>query len=163
MGVIVLYVREFYYFSRTMRIGWLIGGAVIIGAGVGLWYSGKFLNKKMEFDERLPIRIFFLAAGAIFFPMFASILNRMTPTRPYYIAVELVEEKPFIADRGGILEDQPLQPSGYYLFFYYDNQLIRITNKKQWYAGKSRGDTVMIPAKTGLLGFQYIYFTDSKY
>lgn len=157
IGLIALYVLEFSYFNRTLNFKVLAITSLVLGAALGAFIGWTFARELKDIVERFQIMVFFTVLIALFMPLFASLANRLLPIHgPSQISVEFLGEEAFISDRGGIIGDQELKPSGYYLFFKYRDKVRRIENDEPWFEDKLKGDLVQVPVRKGAFGFTVV-------
>lgn len=156
-GVIILYVIEFFYFDKTLRIGRLVGVAMLIAIVVGSYMGYHFRKQAEDLTEQIQIYIFFIIACLIVMPLFANLSNRVLAFRPVEMKeVELVKVEPYFSSRYGLLKGESPEPSGYRVYFIYDNELKQVSVKKLWFAEPEQARFITIPLQKGVWGFTFI-------
>ncbi|MCA0239058.1 MAG: hypothetical protein LCH81_21980 [Bacteroidetes bacterium] len=150
--LIALYANEYQYLSNTIGVQGLVGGSVLVGvivAGAGLWLGQqRFTPWKRHLPEVLFIGVFSL----FFAPLFGSLLNRAFSLKSYE-SFEFVSEQPYFASGYGVLKDEKLQPTGYYLQVRQNGQIHRFKYKKQpYYPLTKPGEVIMLPVRRGIFG-----------
>ncbi|MDX2136269.1 MAG: hypothetical protein SFV52_15910 [Saprospiraceae bacterium] len=154
-GVVVLYVREFDYFSNTIHAGRLVAGALVAGvclsAGLLLAYRERF----QPWEKHLPEALLIFFAITLVMPLVFSLLNRSYGTVQYE-SFQFLEEKPYYASAYGALKGERIEPSGYFLLVKNDKGgTHRFRYQQQAYFPLSRaGDTISLPMHKGLLRFE---------
>lgn len=153
-GLIWLYTREFNILSNTIGAKRLIFGsmmtaAVLLAIGIG-WFRKRFMPWGQHLTELLFIGIF----GLLFAPLFGSLLNRglgESDTQSF----DFVRETPYAAMGYGVLKDEKITPTGWFLTVREADRVHRFRYKTQAYYPISRpGDTVLLPIRKGLFGFR---------
>ncbi len=154
---ILIYVMEFKHFNLTLNAKRLVVPAVCIGGGIGL-LLGLYLQKdKVDPVIRMQTVMACLFGFLVVAPLLASLSNRLFIFgKPSYEEVEFVREQPFYSSRFGAIKGESQMPTGYYLFFYYEARLMRISLKKEFFPGYEEGDLILIPVKKGLWGIDFI-------
>ena len=150
--LIALYANEYKYLSNTIGVQALVGGSVLLGlaaAGAGLWLGRqRFTPWNRHRLEVLVIVVFSL----LFSPLFGSLLNRAFSLKSYE-SFEFVSEKPYFASGYGVLKDEKIQPTGYYLLVRQNGQMHRFKYKKQAYYPLTKpGEVIMLPVQRGIFG-----------
>ncbi len=157
VGLIVLYVFEFEWLNRTFHSRSLVFIFLLLGALVGYLLSKKLRKTGKDWVEKLQLTLLIAVPLALFAPLLGSLSNRLLSFRAEQsIPVELVEEKAYFASIFGVLQDEKVKPTGYRSFFYKDQQLLRLQSKTPLFEGAEQGDTVQLPLKKGLWGFEFV-------
>lgn len=154
---IFIYVKEFDHFNLTIKAKNLVIPALVIGGVLGL-ALGWYLQRGQEDSVvRLQIVMACLFGLIIVAPLFASLSNRLISWKKVrYEEVEFVKEQAFYSSRFGAIKGDSQMPTGYHLFFYYHDRLIRISLKKSLFETNEEGDRILIPVKKGLWGTDFI-------
>lgn len=157
-AVVTLYAAEFRFFNlyleRTRFITIALGGGLLLGI-ILAW----FLHRRWGDDrlDRLRGSIGIAFAVLFFFPLLFSLTNRWLSFRaPTTLPVEWVEEEPRYSSRFGLQAGEQVKPSSYHWFFYWQDRLYRISSPRSRYADAGRGETVPLPIKQGLWGFDWV-------
>ena len=153
--VLWLYVREFRVFDNTIGIKNLALssiGLAIAAAVLGLVSQRKRL---VLLEDKLPIILSLLIFPALFAPLVGSLINRLGASDPGERSFVFQKETPFRMSRFGFLAMlQKEAPTGYHLFVADGGKNYRFTYQKQAYFPLTKpGEVVLLPVKTGLLGF----------
>ena len=157
VGLIALYVLEFDWFNRTFHAKTLVLVSIIAGALLGLGLGYRFREKGEDLTGRVQIYVFFTVLCALFMPLFASLSNRLlSPYPEREVPVEFIGEEGYYANRFGLVKGEMPEPTGYYLFFYHEGELHRITNDRPLFPDQERGDTVRLNMRKGLWGVRYV-------
>ncbi|MDX1942335.1 MAG: hypothetical protein SFU99_17350 [Saprospiraceae bacterium] len=157
VGLIVLYVFEFEYFNRTFQVGTMTFWSMLIGIAFGLLVARRFLKSANDLIDRVRVVLLCTVGIAIFMPLFASLSNRLWsfhPTTP--VAVEFVESEAYIGSALGLMRGEKITPTGHRTFVYRDTKLLKIQTKEALFPEAQRGDTVQLPVKKGLWGFEFV-------
>jgi hypothetical protein len=151
-----LYAREFPIFFNTIGFGKLLAGSVIAAflLAVGILYH--FRERLTPWERHLPEVFFILLLPLIFAPLFGSLLNRSigkTEFQPF----EFVSEVPYFASNYGVLKGEKIQPTGYVLLAKENGRSHKFKYKTQAYYPLTKpGETILLPVRTGLLGFRVV-------
>jgi hypothetical protein len=106
---------------------------------------------------RLQIVMACLFALLIVAPLLASVSNRLLSRQPLrYEEVEFVQERAFFSSRFGAIKGESQMPTGFYLFFYYEGRLMRISLEKSYFETAEDGDLISIPVKKGFWGIDFM-------
>lgn len=156
-GFIILYVIEFDHFNLMINARQMIIPAVLTFGFAGL-LAAYFIQRPYS-DLVAKTRI--IAAGLLFgiliAPFFMSVTNRMLSfSEPNYVNVEFASLVPFYSSRLGTMKNETLEPTGFYLFFYYNNELIRVTLKEELPFIPEEGDQMLLPLHRGFWGTDFI-------
>lgn len=162
LGVLVfvasiwLYVREFPYFSNTIGVGKLVGvslmAALLLGGGI-LWFWKAHFK---PWERHLPQVLFILLFCPLFAPLLASLLNR-SAGETTYMKFEFIAETPYFSSNYGLLKGEKIRPTGYFLAVRDGDLGYRFRYKQQAYYPLTKpGETILLPVKKGLLGFQVV-------
>lgn len=154
---IYCYVREFDHFNLTIKASKLVIPALISGGvlGVGL---GLYLQRQYQDTiVRLQIVMACMFGLLVISPLLASLSNRLLTWKEVsYEEVEFVREQAYFSSRFGAIRGESQMPTGYYLFFYYDGRLIRLSLEDSFFETTEEGDLILIPVKRGLWGVDFI-------
>ena len=157
IGLIVLYVFEFRFFDRTLEFNRLFVGSMLLGGVAGFLLGYRFRGAGRELIEKVQLYVFFIVLCALFAPLFGSLSNRLLSWRGTRdVSVEFVNEEPRFASPYGVIIDEPLEANRYYLFFYKDGVLYRIKTDTLHYPDLESGDTIVLPMRRGLWGFDVV-------
>lgn len=154
--LIVLYVREFEVFSRTLQtrslvLGSMLAGLVLISVLVFV-YRRHFQPWHRHVTELMLLGVF----GVLFSPLLGSLLNRAGSVAQQQ-SFEFVSETPYMTAGYGVLKGEKIQPTGYRLLVRRHGDLYRLRYRSQPYFPLSRpGDTVSLPLRRGLFGVQVL-------
>ncbi|MBK6930141.1 MAG: hypothetical protein IPH12_04480 [Saprospirales bacterium] len=154
--LIWLYTREFRVFTNTIGIRGLVFASMAAGAlaGAGILYALR--HRLTPWERHLPEWCTILTFSIIFAPLLGSRLNR-TGSPVTFEPFTFVSEKPFLATGYGIIKGEKIKPSGYRLQVEKGDKLYRFQYKKQPYFPLTKpGETVLLPVRTGWLGFRVI-------
>ncbi|MBK7408875.1 MAG: hypothetical protein IPL49_05480 [Saprospirales bacterium] len=157
LGLVVVYVFEFYYFQRTFHVQRLLLTGALIGAGVGAALGWRFSRVVEDSVERIQVYVFCIVLAVIFTPLLVSLSNRLLSPHPVqWEDVLFFEEKPYISERFGILKDEKVQTAGYHLFYSREGEIYRMDNRHKMGVSLKRGDIFQIPVRQGLWGFSWV-------
>ena len=157
LALIVFYVLEIYYINRTFKVGWLMGISALVGLAAGGWIAYNLRQTGKDLTEKIELYVFCMLMGAFFAPLLGSLSNRLLSFHPVrQEAVEFVKQEGYKSDRFGILQGEEVELDGYYLFFLRHGKVERITTKIPLPPDIQRGDTLYLPTKKGLWGFEWI-------
>lgn len=155
-GLIWLYTREYAVFTNMINTRWLVAGALVAGAAAGGGILLGLRHKFQPWDKHVPEFFTILFFSMVFAPLFASLFNRAWGRQSYEPFV-FVAEVPYLASGYGFLKGQPVKPAGFELLVKEKERLLHFRYKKQRYFPLSQpGDTVLLPVRTGLLGFRVV-------
>jgi hypothetical protein len=151
------YVKEFDHFNLMFRSKRLVIPALLIGGSSGL-ILGLYLQRAYrDTVVRLQIVMACLFALLIVAPLLASVSNRLLSRQPLrYEEVEFVQERAFFSSRFGAIKGESQMPTGFYLFFYYEGRLMRISLEKSYFETAEDGDLISIPVKKGFWGIDFM-------
>jgi len=157
LGLIILYVQEFKHFSRLLNPGYLVWGAVIFGALFGAFWGYRFRQRAEDLTERIQIYVFFILISIFFMPLFASLSNRLLAYAPVQQEqAELFQANAYISRAFGLIEGENTDPSGYNVFFVYQNELYKVSVEELWFETTEEGAQIPLPVQRGLWGVRYI-------
>ena len=157
LGLMAVYVLEFYYFKRTFEIKTMSWVAALIGLADGALLGWLLSRKTGDAVERIQVFFFCLVLTTVFAPLIASMSNRFFSPHPLrWESVVFFEQKPYISERFGLLQGETPKPRGYYLFFIREGVMRRIDNRKPLTKAYQRGDTLQIPVRKGLWGVEWV-------
>ena len=157
LGIGLLYSFELNWFDRTMDMPRLVLYALLAGGAVGGVIARRKVHPDNDLTDRVQIYLLFIVIGFVLAPLLACFLNHsIAPGSTKDLAVEFVEEKAYYASRTPPIKGEIVKPTGYYLFFYYDDKLRRIKNRESYFGEQERGDDIRLPITKGLLGFSYV-------
>lgn len=155
--LITLYVLEFRWFDRTAGMRTLALYAMAAGALAGAALGRHFATQAGNTVEKVQLYVFFIVICSLFAPLFASLSNRLLSfSASRQEQVQFFQEQPYYASRSGPIKGEKVRPTGYYTFFYYRGQLRRIKSGRPLFPDAKRGETVILPMKRGLWGFDVI-------
>jgi hypothetical protein len=153
-GLIWLYTREFYVLSNTIAAKRLIWGSMITAALLLAICIGGFRKRFMPWENHLTELLFIVIFGVLFAPLFGSLLNRglgVSTTQSF----DFVSEIPYAAMGYGVMKNEKITPTGWYLTVREEDSVHRFRYRSQAYYPISRpGDTVLLPIREGLFGFR---------
>ena len=156
-SVITLYAFEVPWFSNTFNIQWLVGIALGIGLICGAvlgWKMSKHGEEEMEKVAYVGLSLF-VCLGVM--PLFLSLSNRLLSPFPVVKEkVEFVKSSAYIGSRFGVHKGQSSKEDGFHIFFIRNNRIERIKTRHNPFVGISKGTTVELPVKRGLLGFEFV-------
>ena len=153
-GLIWLYVREFAVFANTIGAGRLVIGSALIGLLLAAGMLWRWRDRFTPWGRHLPEVLLILISGALFTPLFGSLLNRGLG-RTGNQSFQFIAEVPYLASNYGVLKGEKLQPTGYILSVRDKNRLRTFKYKTQaFYPLTKPGDTVLLPVRNGLFGFR---------
>lgn len=154
LGLVWLYTREFPVFSNTIGIRTLVAVSCLVGAlaGSGIVYALR--HRLTPWDRHIPEIGIILAFPVIFAPLFGSLINRAGGSRAHQ-SFEFISEQAFVSSNYGLLKGEKIKPAGYSLYVKEGDRVLRFQYKSQaYYPITRRGETVLLPVRTGLLGFR---------
>lgn len=153
VGLIVLYVLEFSWFDRTMGVQRLVMWSMAVGLIVGLALGWRYRNTTENLTEKIQVYVFFTVMCTIFAPLAGSLSNRLLSPYPIYEQEAMfIEERPYLSEPLGFIQQERPKPTGYYTFFYYNGKLRRIKNEDATFPGLQRGETIVLRMRKGLWG-----------
>ncbi|MBL7794347.1 MAG: hypothetical protein JNK77_18590 [Saprospiraceae bacterium] len=157
VAVITLYVKEFYWFNRTLNVGRLVLWSMTMGAACGV-VAWLFLRRRAaDAIDSFRILAFCVLIPALLMPLAASLSNRLLSPHPTVSTPVIFEsEKPFYSSRFGFFKEDKGKPSGYYLFFYYQDRLYRVESHSAQFGGIQRGEVVLLPMQRGFWGTVWV-------
>lgn len=151
-GLIWLYTREFSVFSNTIGAQKIVFGSMVAAAALILAAVWRFRERFKPWSNHVTELLLLGVFGLLFAPLFGSLLNRGL-SHCEYQPFEFVSETPYLASGYGILKDEKIRPTGWYLTVREGKTLRRFRYKTQAYYPISRpGDTLMLPIKKGFFG-----------
>lgn len=157
LGGVVLYALEFRYFNLTLQVRSLVLWSVAAGVVLGAFLGYRYQRKTREQVEKIQIYAFFILLSAVFMPLLGSLSNRLLSLSEIApVPVEFLQEEARYADRFGITKGDTVRPNEYFLFFYKDGDIHRIKTTTPEFSGKERGDTILLPIRKGLWGYEIV-------
>lgn len=154
---IILYVKEFDQFNLMIRAKQLILPAVLTFVGLGLILGAWLQRDFVDPIEKLRTFMTCLIVAALIAPFFMSVTNRHLGGEAIrYEQVEFNRAEAFFASRFGSMRGETLNPTGYYIFFYYNAKLVRISVKGNIPELPEEGERMLIPVRRGFWGTDYI-------
>ncbi len=156
LGTIVLYVLELKWFQNYFEAKKLVVGALLVGAAIGVLLGYLLRNKAKEQVEKMQLWVTCLIIPVLMMPLFASLTNRLFAEQSTPTKVEFWEEKAYFQSRFGQIKGERMEPSGYYVFIITNGEMVRLENGKPVFPNAQKGDTVKVPIRQGLLGFDFI-------
>lgn len=153
----VLFIIEIKYLNRTLYARQMLLSAMMIGLVLGIVLGYRFQKKMDEAVVRMRTFAVSIVLGVILLPLLASLSNRLFGLYPIQnVPVELVEVSPRYSSRFGISPQEKVTPHYYITFFYKDQKLLNIHTQVPLFPNAERGDTVTLPIKKGLWGYEII-------
>lgn len=157
LALIVFYVLEIHYIHRTFAVGWLMALSAVVGLAIGGWIAYSLRHTAADLTEKVELFVFCILLGGFFAPLFGSWTNRLLSVHPVeQQAVEFVKQEGYKSDRFGLLEGEEVELDGYYLFFIRKGKVERITTELPLAPGIQPGETLYLPIRKGLWGFEWI-------
>jgi hypothetical protein len=90
-------------------------------------------------------------------PLLASVSNRLLSWKEVrFEEVEFVQERAYFSSRFGAIKGDSQMPTGFYLFFYYEGRLIRVSLEKSYFETAEDGDLISVPVRKGFWGIDFI-------
>ncbi len=154
IGLIILYVREFPYFSNTLHVGSLVRRAILAAAVLGLLsltagYATGTLDKA---DRRL--HAFLLLAAMAFAPLVASFTNRMgAARRPYSVTFDYIGQKAKYIALFGARKGQPADT--YWLYVRREGRDYMFRTRGTAPMSARTGSRVRLLFRRGLWGYDF--------
>ncbi len=158
-GIIAVYANELVQFSNTFEsekmVGYSLALGALLGGALGFWWS----KSVEEVEDKIQIYAACIICLALFMPLAASLTNRIfaQPIENKYF--KFVQRIPYSANRFGItkqLAQSVVQADGYFLYAEYKNNKVeRLKVKHPMFEEITRGDMILLPVRTGLLGFDF--------
>lgn len=157
VAVITLYVKEFYWFNRTLNVERLVLWSMTMG-GAGGVVAWLFLRQKAaDAIDSFRLLAFCLFIPALLMPLLAGLSNRLLSPYPVVTTPVIFEsELAFYSSPMGIVKGEKVEPGGYYLFFYHQDRLYRIENRTAQFGGVRRGEIVALPMQKGVWGAVFV-------
>lgn len=157
VGLIALYVKEFAVFARTLRVGGLVVGSMMV-AGVLIGAAVYALRHRLQPWARHGTEVALLTVfGLLFAPLAGSLLNRAGGATVYQ-NFEFVNEVPYMTAGYGVLKGEKIRPTGYRLWVREGERLHRLRYKKQAYFPLTLpGEQISLPVQTGLFGVRVVW------
>ena len=157
LGLPFLYAIEIEYLNRTLHAGRMMMVALIIGLGIGTFLGYRFQKTATDSVGRIRTYAVSIVLSGLVLPLLVGLSNRLLSFYPVQaVRVEFVEESPRYSNRFGILPDERVQANAYFTFFYKDQSLYKIQTRQSLLPDAQRGDTVTLPMKKGLWGFEFV-------
>jgi hypothetical protein len=157
IGAVVLYVLEFQYFDRILNVRGLVLVSLALGALLGFALARRWRHTAGDSLERFQLHAALVVLCALFMPLLGSLSNRLLSPFPARVeTVEFVEESPRIASRFGVIRGEEPVANQYTLFFYRENRLRRIKNQRAHFSEQLRGDSIPLPFRRGLWGYEVV-------
>ncbi len=155
-GMILLNVREFPIFSNTIGIGRLALCSALVMATLAAVLIFVLRNWLAPWKSNWPGIVFVVFPMLFFAPMLGSLLNRSSweqTDQPF----QFIAEQAYFAAGYGVIRGEKVQPTGYRLSVREQGKDFVFKYKSQpFYPLSKPGDTVLLPVKTGLLGFRIV-------
>lgn len=155
LGTIVLYVLEFQWFQNYFGAKKLVVGAIVAGLVLGVLLGFLLRKKAREQVEKIQVWAACIILPTLFMPLFASLANRLFAEQAKPTKVVFWEEKAYLQSRYGQIKGERPEPSGFYVFVIKDEGMVRLESDKPVFPLTQKGDTVEIPIRHGLLGFDF--------
>ena len=157
-GVIFGYAHEVEWYSNTFGIKALIFRSLAVGGILG-GIVGWFLRKKAtDLEDRMPIFIGCIIVGLAVFPIKAIWLNHFFADQtPLSKKVIFERETPIRGSRFGIIKGFKMPAAdGFYTYFLMDLEEQRVRSRQPIFPNVASGQTVELPLRQGLFGFQIV-------
>lgn len=152
-----LYVREFRYFSNTFEVGRLILYSMIPGAVVGGLLGWRIQKEQRDPVDRIRTFLLVFLPIVLFAPLLGSLSNRLPGTPPVENrSFEFWENDARISSRFGLTKGEKPKPDAYFLYFVRAGKIERIKSKTPLYETARRGDTITLPIRRGLWGYEWV-------
>lgn len=156
IGLILLYVREFEVFSRTLGVGRLVVGSMIAAILLAAGAIYRWRERLQPWDRHITEVVLVVVFGVLFAPLFGSLLNRSVGHTEQQ-SFEFISEIPYLSAGYGVLKGEKVRPTGYRLQVREKDQIHHIRYKEQPYYPLTRpGDPVLLPVRVGLFGVRIV-------
>ena len=150
---IALYTYEFRFFTQTLGFRKILIPAIVLFGGLGAWLGYAYSRHVKDQIDRIRIQLALFIGCLILAPWLLSLSNRWLSFRgPETIKVVYAGEVPYIADIGIIDDEKHLQPDGYYLYFYWNDQFHQTKEKSPQYQHVEKGAEIELLVRRGLWG-----------
>ncbi len=156
IGLIVLYVFEFWWMDNTIEVEGLVLYALVVGAVLGAALGWWLSRHVVESYERFRIVVLWMFLAALFAPLAASLSNRLLAGRVEWRELEVVRVEQFAQSRLGFMKGEKVQPEGYYLFVLWGEGLERFRFRRLPEPLPRRGQKIEVPVRHGFWGFEVV-------
>lgn len=159
--VILLFVKEIYYFSATFGAGSMLTTALGIGFFLGLTIGWVKSRNEKDIVARMQITSFFSIALAFLFPLFASLSNHLLASN-HTNQTEILVQKvmPYTTSRFGVDKKKVPEPEGFFVYFTFNGNEERIKMPIKCFPMLQNITTLpsplIIPIKKGFLGYDFV-------
>lgn len=156
-SLMTLYANEIQYWGRYLNRKQFLIFSTLTGLIIGLLVSWR-VSRQLKPDWLVRIRssLAITLGTLVFFPLLISLTNRALPrSGPATTEVEFVREEGRFTSRFGSAV-APKKPSTHFLFFYRGSHLHRVQYNHSHYPDEQEGDTIAIPLRKGLWGFEWV-------
>lgn len=154
--IIVLYANELSWYNNTFDRNSLIITALILGVLIGLAIGYRLQKPERETIATFQIYMAAIVLSALLMPFVLSLSNRVLSFRGITEEpVEFVRNEAYNANRFGKIPQE--NPDGYYSFVIRKGTVVRLHTEQPVYENATRGTTVVLPVKKGLLGYDIAY------
>ncbi len=162
IALLALYVLEFWWMDNTVGIAtlaWAAAGVALVG-GVALGlYVARY---EQDAFDRFRIAMVAASLSALFGPLLGSLSNRLLAGPVRYVEVQVWRVEAFAQSRLGFIEGERIEPDGYYLFVKYGDELERFRFRSLPDPPPVRGQSIRLPVRRGLWGFEVVLPLDSQ-
>lgn len=156
IGLIVLYVLEFWWMDNTIEVEGLVINSLVVGTLAGAvlgWWLGR---KAEDYYDRFRIVVLCMFLAALFAPLAGSLSNRLLAGPVEWRELEVVRVEQFAQSRLGFMKGEQVQPDGYYLFAFHGRGLERFRFRQLPEPLPHRGQKIRVPVRHGFWGFEVV-------
>jgi len=161
IGLIVLYVFEFWWMDNTIGVEALVLYSLVAGALAGAalgWWLGRRVE---DYYDRFRIVVISSFLAAVFAPLLGSLSNRLLGGPVEWRELEVVRVEQYAQSRLGFMKGEQVQPDGYYLFAFHGRGLERFRFRRLPEPLPRRGQKIRVPVRQGFWGFEVVLPLDS--
>jgi hypothetical protein len=159
-GIVILYANEIGYLGLYFRPGALLLSSLAFGAALGIVLALLFRGpRQQEPVDRIRRAAILFFTCLILSPLLLSLANRWFGKRENTaVPVVFESEDARYSSRFGVMKEEGgiPQPNAYFLYFYHQDQLMRITSPEALFPGAEEGDTIEIPVREGAFGYDWV-------
>ncbi len=157
IGLIVIYVLEFPYFSNTFEVEKLVYASLAVGLIIGLALA-MLLGRHIQNDiDRYRVWALFIVFCTGFAPLFGSLTNRLLS--PYDVQnqqFQFIAEESYAASRYGFIVGEKVKAEGYFIYVIKDDKVERLKSKQERFRDIPENTQIDLPVRKGLFGFEFI-------
>lgn len=153
-GLALLYALEIQSWNLHLDRNRLIVIGLVGGAALGIFLLLAVRSKLPEdWENRIRLILGMFLLALLMGPLLLSLTNRWFSPPPESVEIEFLREDPRYSSRFGVFAGERVEPSSYFSYFYYKNQLYRISHPSPLFEGVAANTKDSIALRHGAWGF----------